>query len=131
MTDKHAQMREMARGLIRDSVIEDAIAQRIAQIVEFIHEDRIKPLQKRIEALEEQVGTLEYEPAMDEIAAIEKDTPTKKVQWINDYGTILPINGWYSTRNDADIYARNGRIAVIRREWVEGQLPQYFTEGKL
>jgi hypothetical protein len=129
MTKKHAQMREMARDLIRNSVIEDAIAQRIAQIVEFIHEDRLKPLQKRIEALEEQVGTLEYEPAMDEIAAIEEDTPTKKVQWINDYGTILPINNWYSTRNDADIYARNGRIAVIRREWVEGQLPQYFTEG--
>jgi hypothetical protein len=33
----------MARDLIRNSVIEDAIAQRIAQIVEFIHEDRIKP----------------------------------------------------------------------------------------
>ena len=47
MSDKHAQMREMARGLIRNSVIEDAIAQRIAQIVEFIHEDRIKPLQDR------------------------------------------------------------------------------------
>ena len=47
MTDKHAQMREMARDLIRNSVIEDAIAQRIAQIVEFIHEDRIKPLQQR------------------------------------------------------------------------------------
>ena len=52
MSDKHAQMREMARSLIRDSVIEDAIAQRIAQIVEFIHEDRIKPLQERIERLE-------------------------------------------------------------------------------
>ena len=39
MSDKHAQMREMARDLIRNSVIEDAIAQRIAQIVEFIHED--------------------------------------------------------------------------------------------
>jgi hypothetical protein len=127
MTDKHTQMREMARDLIRNSVIEDAIAQRIAQIVEFIHEDRIKPLQKRIEALEEQVGTLEYEPAMDEIAAIEKDTPTKKVQWINDYGTILPINGWYSTRNDADIYARDNRIAVIRREQT-GDKIEYYKE---
>ena len=83
--------------------------------------DRIKPLQERVELLER-------ERALDEIAAIEEDTPQKQVQWINDYGTILPINGWYSTRNDADIYARNGRIAVIRREWVEGQLPQYFTE---
>jgi hypothetical protein len=48
MTDKHAQMREMARDLIRDSAIEDAIAQKIAQIIEFIHEDRIKPLEKEI-----------------------------------------------------------------------------------
>ena len=48
MSDKHAQMREMARDLIRDSVIEDAIAQRIAQIVEFIHEDRIKPLEAKL-----------------------------------------------------------------------------------
>lgn len=121
MSDKHAQMREMARGLIRDSVIEDAIAQRIAQIIEFIHEDRIKPLQDRVEMLER-------ERALDEIAAIEEDTPTKKVQWINDYGTFLPINGWCSTRKYADDNARNGRIAVIRREWVEGQPPQYFTE---
>jgi hypothetical protein len=128
VTDKHAQMREMARDLIRNSVIEDAIAQRIAQIVEFIHEDRIKPLQERVEMLEERVGTLEYERAMDKIAAIKEDTPTKKVQWINDYDTILPINGWYSARKYADDNARNGRIAVIRREWVEGQLPQYFTE---
>lgn len=128
MNDKHAQMREMARGLIRDSVIEDAIAQRIAQIVEFIHEDRIKPLQKRIEALEDQVGTLEYEPAMDEIAAIEKDTPTKHVHWKNDYGYIVG-DDWWDTREKADKCAADNRIAVIRREWVEGQLPQYFTEG--
>ena len=56
MRDTHAQMREMARDLIRDSVIEDAIAQRIAQIIEFIHEDRIKPLEaklaKAVQALE-------------------------------------------------------------------------------
>jgi hypothetical protein len=48
MSDKHAQMREMARDLIRDSVIEDAIAQKIAQIIEFIHEDRIKPLEAKL-----------------------------------------------------------------------------------
>ena len=128
MSDKHAQMREMARDLIRDSVIEDAIAQRIAQIIEFIHGDRIKPLQKRIEALEEQVGTLEYEPAMDEIATIEEDTPKKQVQWANDYEEH-PGSSWYGTRKDADGYAVEGRIAVIRREWVPGQPPQYFTEG--
>ena len=48
MSDKHAQMRELARGMIRDSVIEDAIAQKIAQIIEFIHEDRIKPLEAKL-----------------------------------------------------------------------------------
>ena len=53
MSDKHAQMREMARGLIRDSVIEDAIAQRIAQIIEFIHEDRIKPLEAKLAKAED------------------------------------------------------------------------------
>jgi len=53
VSDKHAQMREMARGLIRDSVIEDAIAQRIAQIIEFIHEDRIKPLEAKLAKAED------------------------------------------------------------------------------
>jgi len=53
VTDKHAQMREMARDLIRNSVIEDAIAQRIAQIVEFIHEDRIKPLEAKLAKAED------------------------------------------------------------------------------
>jgi hypothetical protein len=57
------------------------------------------------------------------------DAPQKQVQWINDYGTILPINGWWAARKDADDNARNGRIAVIRREWVPGQPPQYFTES--
>ena len=54
------------------------------------------------------------------------DAPQKHVHWKNDYG--YGFQNWWSTRNDADIYARNGRIAVIRREWVEGQLPQYFAE---
>jgi hypothetical protein len=60
VSDKHAQMREMARGLIRDSVIEDAIAQRIAQIVEFIHEDRITPLEAKLaKAVKDLKGWLE------------------------------------------------------------------------
>jgi hypothetical protein len=128
MTDKHAQMRELARVMIRDSVIEDAIAQRIAQIIEFIHGDRIKPLQERVEMLEEQVGALEYERAMDKIAVIEGDAQPKQVQWANDYG-VWPGFSWHVTRKDADDNVTYGRIAVIRREWVEGQPPQYFTEG--
>ncbi|MGA1354450.1 MAG: hypothetical protein ACO32I_06720, partial [Candidatus Limnocylindrus sp.] len=55
---------EMARDLIRDSVIEDAIAQKIAQIIEFIHEDRIKPLEsklaKAVEALDRIAGKAPY-----------------------------------------------------------------------
>ena len=64
MTNKHAQMREMARDLIRDSVIEDAIAQKIAQIIEFIHEDRITPLEaklaKAVEALNTAANWIDY-----------------------------------------------------------------------
>jgi hypothetical protein len=121
MSDKHAQMREMARGLIRDSVIEDAIAQKIAQIIDFIHEDRIKPLQERVEMLERQ-------RAMDEIADLAAYTPQRQVHWANDYYGIS-FGHWWSTREIADGNAGNGRIAVIRREWVPGQPPQYFTEG--
>jgi hypothetical protein len=121
MSDKHAQMRELARDLIRDSVIEDAIAQRIAQIIEFIHEDRIKPLQQRVELLER-------ERALDEIAAIETDAPPKQVHWANDYGKNRG-NIWYDTRAEANDNAAGDRIAVVRREWVEGLPPQYFTEG--
>jgi hypothetical protein len=113
-------MREMARDLIRDSVIEDTIAQRIAQIIEFIHEERIKPLQDRVEMLERQ-------RAMDEIADLAAYTPQRQVHWANDYG-VWPGFSWHVTRKDADDNVTYGRIAVIRREWVEGQLPQYFTE---
>ena len=54
--------------------------------------------------------------------------PQKQVHWANDYGGNLRHSSWYSTREKADIGAAGSRIAVIRREWVEGQLPQYFTE---
>ena len=84
MSDKHAQMREMARGLIRDSVIEDAIAQRIAQIIEFIHEDRIKPLEaklaKAVQALDRIAGKAPYaddpyDIARAALAELEGDKP--------------------------------------------------------
>jgi hypothetical protein len=59
----------------------------------------------------------------------QKGAPKKQVHWANDYG--YSFQNWWSTREDADDNAGSARIAVIRREWVEGQLPQYFTEGKL
>jgi len=57
------------------------------------------------------------------------DAPQKQVHWANDYGDINWVGEWCATRAYADLLAGDGRIAVIRREWVEGQLPQYFTEG--
>ena len=54
--------------------------------------------------------------------------PQKQVHWKNDYGHIVG-DDWWDTREKADKCASDNRIAVIRREWVEGQLPQYFTEG--
>lgn len=51
MTDM-SKMREMARGLVRDSVMEDAIAQFLAQTLAFVHDERIKPLQDRLDKLE-------------------------------------------------------------------------------
>jgi hypothetical protein len=56
------------------------------------------------------------------------DLPKKQVHWANDYGDNVFGGYWYRTRTDADALAADYRIAVIRREWVEGQLPQYFTE---
>ena len=54
------------------------------------------------------------------------DIPEKQVHWANDYGDFP--GHWSDSREDADAHAGPDRIAVIRREWVEGQPPQYFTE---
>ena len=51
MTDM-SKMREMARGLVRDSVMEDAIAQFLAHTLAFVHDERIKTLQDRLDKLE-------------------------------------------------------------------------------
>lgn len=55
------------------------------------------------------------------------DLPKKQVRWMNDYGRF-PGDLWCKTREEADEAAGRERIAVIRREWVEGQPPQYFVE---
>jgi len=51
----------------------------------------------------------------------------KVVHWANDYHHGSG-GFWYHSRREADKNADFTRIAVIRREWVEGQPPQYFTE---
>jgi hypothetical protein len=50
MTDSEA--REMARGLVRGSIIEDAAAQFVAQVLKEAHDSRIKPMRDRIKELE-------------------------------------------------------------------------------
>jgi hypothetical protein len=54
-----AEAREMARDLVRGSIIEDAAAQFIAQVLKHAHEDRIKPLRARITDLEAEVARLQ------------------------------------------------------------------------
>jgi hypothetical protein len=56
MTDGEA--REMARELVRGSIIEDAASQFIAQILKHAHDERIKPLRDRIEALTKERNAL-------------------------------------------------------------------------
>ena len=58
------------------------------------------------------------------------DIPRKKkkqIHWANDYDGYI-TRAWWASREDADKNAQSGRIAIIRREWVEGELPQYFAE---
>jgi hypothetical protein len=56
------------------------------------------------------------------------NTAKKHVHWANDYGDVL--GDWHETREDADkVSGYSPRIAVIRRECVPGQPPQYFMES--
>jgi hypothetical protein len=55
------------------------------------------------------------------------DTPKKQVHWANDYGDFP--GHWNDSRENADAHTGPAdRIAVIRREWVDGLSPQYFME---
>lgn len=44
MSDKFRQTRDLAREMLRGSIIEDAAAQFLAQVVQHIHESEIAPL---------------------------------------------------------------------------------------
>ena len=55
------------------------------------------------------------------------DAPKKQVHWANDYKWRTEPT-WWRARSQADNYAEEDRVGVIRREWVEGEPPQYFTE---
>ena len=57
MNDSEA--REMARGLVRGSIIEDAASQFIAPVLKEAHDSRIKPVRDRIKELEAQIAAME------------------------------------------------------------------------
>ena len=82
MTD--AEAREMARELVRGSIVEDAVSQFIAQVLKHAHDERIKPLRKQVAELEAKLAqaaeALEQCEIMlrlrghDEVAAIARTT---------------------------------------------------------
>ena len=55
-----------------------------------------------------------------------KPEPVKQVHWCNDYEDESP-SWWYPSRKAADAEAGKKRIAVIRREIVDGVV-SYFKE---
>jgi hypothetical protein len=57
------------------------------------------------------------------------DIPKKQVLWANDVMGTAGVGFWWESREKADAHATSSRIAVIRREWVEGQEPEYFKES--
>ena len=63
MTD--AEAREMARELVRGSIVEDAVSQFIAQVLKHAHDERIKPLRKQVADLEAKLAKA-VEMALDE-----------------------------------------------------------------
>jgi hypothetical protein len=76
MTDGEA--REMARELVRGSIIEDAASQFIAQILKHAHDERIKPLRDRIEALTEQLAAARDDAKEAEAYAEELEQDRRK-----------------------------------------------------
>lgn len=46
------EFREIARGIAKDSIVAQATARLIEQIIEELHQSQIKPMHDRIEALE-------------------------------------------------------------------------------
>ena len=71
MTD--AEAREMARELVRGSIVEDAVSQFIAQVLKHAHDERIKPLRKQVADLEAKLAK-----------AVE--LAEKSIKWLRLYG---------------------------------------------
>ena len=76
--EKHSQMRELARRLVRNSMVEDALAQFVALTLEHVHDDRIKPLKARIEELEAKLAKAVEALRFLEIAATGAGVPHPK-----------------------------------------------------
>lgn len=60
----NSEARELSRELVRGSIIEDAAAHFIAQILEFTHGERIKPLRDQIKRLEAERTAHQIEAAI-------------------------------------------------------------------
>ena len=70
-----------------------------------------------------------YSPffACQEAAFRIKPEPVKEVHWCNDY-TYAHVTWWVPSRKAADAEAAKKRIAVIRREIVDGVVNYYREE---
>ena len=89
MTDGEA--REMARELVRGSIIEDAASQFIAQILKHAHDERVKPLRKQVAALEAKLAQA-MEMALEE-CPFRWGTPNYDNWWRDRRATIAEIKG--------------------------------------
>ena len=70
--------------------------------------------------------TFNFNPFLDgaQAAFRIKPEPVKQVHWCNDYGDG-PSMRWSASRKDAEKAYEKGRIAVIRREIVDGVVSYY------
>ena len=87
MTD--AEAREMARELVRGSIVEDAVSQFIAQVLKYAHDERIKPLRKQVADLEAKLAKA-VEMALDE-CPFRWGTPNYDNWWRDRRATLAEI----------------------------------------
>ena len=92
MTD--AEAREMARDLVRGSIIEDAAAQFIAQVLKEANDSRIKPMRADIAALTAERDALaeKLAKALRALERIELSTDTRE-QGAIAMATIAELTG--------------------------------------
>jgi len=94
MSDREAM--NLARDLVRGSIIEDAAARFISQVLKEAHDSRIKPLRDRIEELEAKlakaVEALKFHNAAVELC-IGEVTPAMKEAHYHTKRTLAELTG--------------------------------------